>query len=107
MSGRQADKKKGNKKPHLLGRFSGRLETKEDEKRLQEECKQLGPLLGGSGKRGEKSRLTLAKIVRGIASGDVRDFCEKREAELQVRAPIRFLALDSEPLCFSGVQVRL
>lgn len=27
------------------GRFSGRLETKEDEKRLVEECKLLGPLL--------------------------------------------------------------
>eukprot|EP00884_Botryococcus_braunii_P004152 jgi/Botrbrau1/13738/Bobra.0356s0014.1 len=78
----QADKKKA-RKPHLLGRFSGRLETKEDEKRLQEECKQLGPLLGGSGKRGEKSRLTLAKIVRGIASGEVREHCEQREAEMQ------------------------
>ena len=68
------------------GRFSGRLETKSDEKRLAEECKLLGPLLGGVGKRGEKSRLTLAKIVRGIASGEVRRYCEAREAELQVAA---------------------
>ena len=66
------------------GRFSGRLETKSDEKRLAEECKLLGPLLGGVGKRGEKSRLTLAKIVRGIASGEVRRYCEAQEAELQV-----------------------
>jgi hypothetical protein len=79
----QGDKKKA-RKPHLLGRFSGRLETKDDEKRLQEECRLLGPLLGGSGKRGEKCRLTLAKIVRGIASGEVRQHCELRETELQV-----------------------
>ena len=75
------------------GRFSGRLETKSDEKRLAEECKLLGPLLGGVGKRGEKSRLTLAKIVRGIASGEVRKYCEAREADLQV---------GSGPLCGRG-----
>lgn len=63
------------RRPHLKGRFSGRLETKEDEKRLTDECRLLGPLLGGVGKRGERSRLTLAKIVRGIASGDVRRHC--------------------------------
>ena len=39
---------------------------------------------GGAGRRGEKSRLTLAKIVRGIASGEVRDYCEKRDRELEV-----------------------
>lgn len=72
------------RKPHLQGRFSGRLETKMDEKRLMEECRLLGPLLGGVGKRGEKSRLTLAKIVRGIASGEIRTHCERREQELQV-----------------------
>ena len=79
-------KRVGNKarKPHLQGRFSGRLETKADEKRLADECKLLGHLLGGVGKRGEKSRLTLAKIVRGIATGDVRRHCESREAQLQV-----------------------
>lgn len=42
-------------------------------------------MLGGTGKRGEKSRLTLAKIVRGIAAGDVRRFCEAREGMLRVR----------------------
>ncbi|KAK9810331.1 hypothetical protein WJX72_008833 [[Myrmecia] bisecta] len=68
------------RKPHLQGRFSGRLETKGDEKKLADECRLLGPLLGGQGKRGEKSRLTLAKIVRGIACGDVRKHCEAREA---------------------------
>ena len=68
----------------LQGRFSGRLETKDDEKRLADECKLLGPLLGGLGKRGEKSRLTLAKIVRGIATGDVRKYCEERERKILV-----------------------
>jgi hypothetical protein len=66
------------------GRFSGRLETKHDEKLLADECRLLGPMLGGTGKRGEKSRLTLAKIVRGIAAGDVRHFCEAREGMLRV-----------------------
>ena len=73
------------RRPHLQGRFSGRLETKEDEKRLADECRMLGPFLGGVGKRGEKSRLTLAKIVRGIASGDVRRYCAERERKLVVR----------------------
>ncbi len=73
------------RRPHLQGRFSGRLETKEDEKRLADECRMLGPFLGGVGKRGERSRLTLAKIVRGIASGDVRRHCEDRERKLAVR----------------------
>ena len=72
------------RKPHLQGRFSGRLETKADEKRLADECKLLGHLLGGTGKRGEKSRLTLAKIVRGVANGDVRRYCEQREQLIQV-----------------------
>lgn len=67
------------KKPHLQGRFSGRLATKDDEKRLAEECRLLAPLVGGVGKRGDRSRLTLAKIVRGIATGDVRRHLEARE----------------------------
>lgn len=58
--------------------------AQEDEKRLADECRLLGPLLGGQGKRGERSRLTLAKIVRGIASGDVRRHCEERERKLLV-----------------------
>jgi hypothetical protein len=73
------------RKPHLQGRFSGRLATKDDEKKLVDECKFLGPLLGGVGKRGDKSRLTLAKIVRGIANGEVRRFCEDREHKLKVQ----------------------
>lgn len=72
------------RKPHLQGRFSGRLATKDDEKKLADECKLLGPLLGGVGKRGDGSRLTLAKIVRGIAAGDVRRYCEDRERNLKV-----------------------
>lgn len=72
------------KKPHLQGRFSGRLATKEDERRLAEECRLLAPYVGGVGKRGDRSRLTLAKIVRGIATGEVRRFCEEREAHIKV-----------------------
>ena len=68
----------------LQGRFSGRLETKDDERLLAEECKLLGPQLGGLGKRGERARTTLAKIVRGIAAGDVRHYLESREEELGV-----------------------
>lgn len=81
------------RKPHLQGRFSGRLETKADEKRLADECKLLGHLLGGVGKRGEKSRLTLAKIVRGIASGEVRRYCEGRENQLQVPASLKYASI--------------
>ena len=72
------------RKPHLQGRFSGRLQSRADEKKVADECRLLGPLLGGVGKRGERSRQTLAKIVRSIASGEVRLFCEEREAVIQV-----------------------
>jgi hypothetical protein len=58
--------------------------TKEDEKRLVQECRLLGPLLGGAGKRGDANRQTLAKIVRGIASGDIRRHCQQREAAIKV-----------------------
>ncbi|GFR46907.1 hypothetical protein Agub_g8554 [Astrephomene gubernaculifera] len=83
------------RRPHLQGRFSGRLTTKEDERRLAEECKLLGPLLGGVGKRGDKSRLTLAKIVRGIATGDVRRFCEERERAIAM-LKAKLAAIDPE-----------
>lgn len=73
----------------MQGRFSGRLETKNDEKLLVEECKLVGPLLGGAGKRGEKTRQTLAKIVRGIAAGDIRRHCEAREATIRVQQHCR------------------
>lgn len=68
----------------MQGRFSGRLETKEDERRLADECKLLGPLLSDS-TAGDRALQTLAKIVRGIASGEVRQHVEARERELQVR----------------------
>ena len=68
----------------MQGRFSGRLETKEDEKKLSDECRMLGPYLSEA-TMGEKSLQTLAKIVRGIASGEVRQHVEARERELQVR----------------------
>ena len=100
----------------LQGRFSGRLETKDDEKRLADECKLLGPLLGGLGKRGEKSRLTLAKIVRGIATGDVRKYCEERERKILVSGNPSLLChelyqtpsdharvfADARELCYAG-----
>jgi hypothetical protein len=70
----------------MQGRFSGRLALKEDEKRLVEECRLLAPLLGGVGKRSDKSRLTLARIVRGIACGAVRRYCQAREEMLTVSA---------------------
>lgn len=69
----------------MQGRFSGRLGTKEDEKRLAAECRLVGPLLGGTS-RGEKSLPTLAKLVRAIAAGSVRAHLEAKEAELQVGA---------------------
>ncbi len=81
------------RKPHLQGRFSGRLATKEDEKRLADECRLLGPLLGGIGKRGDGSRLTLAKIVRGIAAGDVRKYCEERDRNLKVGAKLVYVCI--------------
>ncbi|GIM17212.1 hypothetical protein Vretimale_19731 [Volvox reticuliferus] len=88
-------KRSRTRRPHLQGRFSGRLTTKEDERRLAEECKLLGPLLGGVGKRGDKSRLTLAKIVRGIATGDVRRFCEERERAIAA-LKTKLAAIDPE-----------
>ncbi|GLC73747.1 hypothetical protein PLESTF_001414800 [Pleodorina starrii] len=88
-------KRSRTRRPHLQGRFSGRLTTKEDERRLAEECKLLGPLLGGVGKRGDKSRLTLAKIVRGIATGDVRRFCEERERAIAA-LKAKLAAIDPE-----------
>lgn len=69
----------------MQGRFSGRLGTKEDEKRLAAECRLIGPLLGGAA-RGEKSLHTLAKLVRAIAAGSVRAHLEAMEAERQVGA---------------------
>ena len=67
----------------MQGRFSGRLGTKEDEKRLAAECRLIGPLLGGAS-RGEKSLHTLAKLVRAIAAGNVRQYLEEQEAERKV-----------------------
>ncbi len=68
----------------MQGRFSGRLETKEDERRLADECRLLGPYLSGGPATGDKSLQTLAKIVRAIASGEVRQHIEAREREVQV-----------------------
>ncbi len=59
--------------------------SKEDEVRVGDECLLLAPLLGGGAMGGSGTKLTLAKLVRGIASGDVRRYCEERERTVQVR----------------------
>ncbi|KAL4427845.1 hypothetical protein ABPG75_001934 [Micractinium tetrahymenae] len=83
---------KRNATPGMQGRFSGRLGTKEDEKRLAAECRLIGPLLGGAA-RGEKSLHTLAKLVRAIAAGSVRAHLEAMEAERQdLRAKLQLLS---------------
>eukprot|EP00889_Picochlorum_renovo_P001464 jgi/Picre1/28494/NNA_003898.t1 len=56
----------------MRGRFSGRLPTKEDEKRLADECQLLAPYLSEDG-----SLCTLATIIRAMAAGSVRTHLEK------------------------------
>lgn len=56
----------------MRGRFSGRLPTKEDEKRLADECQLLAPYLSEDG-----SLCTLATIIRAMAAGSVRAHLEK------------------------------
>jgi hypothetical protein len=67
----------GEKKTNQMkGRFSGRLPTKEDEKRLLEECKLVGPFLHEN-----SSELnSVATIMRAIAAGTVRSHLEYRAA---------------------------
>ncbi|KAL6745846.1 hypothetical protein V8C86DRAFT_2964323, partial [Haematococcus lacustris] len=73
----------GCRKSLMQGRFSGRLACKADEQRLVEECRLLGPLLGGQGSGGERSLTSLASIVRAISSGSVRRHCQQRELLVQ------------------------
>ncbi len=65
------------------------MAAQEDEAKLAAECHMLGPLLGsaaeGGGREGDPGRHTLAKIVRGFASGAVREHCQERERRIQVR----------------------
>ena len=66
----------------MMGRFSGRLPTKDDEKALADECKKLAPYLGPPIVKKKAGTAyypleTLPKIVRAIASGDVRKHLEK------------------------------
>jgi hypothetical protein len=68
-----------------------------------DECRLLGPLIGGVGKRGDSSRLTLAKIVRGIAAGDVRKYCEDRERMLKVGRLTAARGRGGEGLCGGAV----
>jgi len=60
------------KKGHMKGRFSGRLPTKEDEKRLVEECQMVSQYLSK-----DSSLCTLATIIRALASGEVRKHLEE------------------------------
>lgn len=63
----------GEKKTNQMkGRFSGRLPTKEDEKRLVDECKLLGPYLHEN----ENELNSVATIIRAIAAGTVRKHLE-------------------------------
>lgn len=59
---------------------------------------QLAPLVGGVGKRGDRSRLTLAKIVRGIATGDVRKHLDMKEQQFKVSVLIVLLNRSSVSL---------
>lgn len=68
-----------------LGSFRFSENLQEDEAKLALECQLTGHLLGcGSGNGEDAARHTLAKIVRDIASGAVREHCEKRERCMQV-----------------------
>ena len=63
----------GEKKTNQMkGRFSGRLPLKEDEKRLVDECKLLGPYLHDN----PNELNSVATIMRAIAAGTVRKHLE-------------------------------
>ncbi len=73
------------------GSFRSPETLQEDEAKLALECQLTGHLLGcGSGNGDDSARHTLAKIVRDIASGAVREHCEKRERCMQVGNSIFF-----------------
>ena len=65
------------KSQHMQGRFSGRLPTKEDERKLADECQLMAPLLSEDG-----SLCTLPTIIRAMATGSVRHHLEKQRDEL-------------------------
>lgn len=71
-------KRETTKKPNqqMTGRFSGRLPTKEDERKLADECQLMGHFLSEDG-----SLSTLPTIIRAVASGNVRAYLEKQKAE--------------------------
>ena len=74
------------KKGHMKGRFSGRLPTKEDEKRLVEECQMVSQYLSN-----DSSLCTLATIIRALAAGQVRKHLEevaKKHQDLQNKIDI-------------------
>jgi hypothetical protein len=74
------------KKGHMKGRFSGRLPTKEDEKRLVEECQMISQYLSN-----DSSLCTLATIISALADGQVRKHLEevsKKHQDLQNKIDI-------------------
>lgn len=64
------------KTSQMKGRFSGRLPTKDDEKRLVEECKMIGPYLHEN----PHELNSVATIIRAIAAGTVRNHLENMSA---------------------------
>ena len=70
-------------KPHshqkiMRGRFCGRLPSKEDEKKLVEECRLIRRYMHPDGKLN-----TVATIIRGVASGQVRKHFEAQAREYE------------------------
>lgn len=62
------------KNTYMKGRFSGRLPTKDDERKLADECQLMAPLLSEDG-----SLCTLPTIIRAMATGSVRAFLEQQK----------------------------
>ena len=71
------DTGKTERKPqHMQGRFSGRLPTKDDERKLADECQLMAPLLSDDG-----GLCTLPVIIRAMATGTVRAYLEKQRQD--------------------------
>jgi hypothetical protein len=77
MRGSSARGKLPSSSSALQGRFSGRLEMKEDERLLADECSRLGPILGLG------HHMTLAKLARLICRGEVRAVVERMRLDQQ------------------------
>lgn len=78
------------KKSHIMkGRFSGRLPTKDDERRLADECSLMGHLLSEEG-----DLSTLPNIIRAMAKGTVRAHLE-REHAIKEEAMVKLATLQA------------